>query len=95
MIDKGNLVFAEELLKTSKSHLTSSKTLYNEKQYADTIMLLQQSVENAIKAYFVIMGFEPENLKKFQHTPIDEDVLTSIHMLFFGLLQKFFRYQSN
>ena len=84
MMDKRNLDFANELLEVSKDDLKRSKRDYEYKDYSGAINNLQLSAEKAVNAYFVLMGFESEDLKKFQHDPIDKKVLMSVLMLFSG-----------
>jgi len=82
--NKGNLEFAEKLLEIAEKDLGASKILYHNEECPQAVYLLQQSAEKAIKAYFVIMGFEPEDLWKFSHTPVNTNIIKSIHLLFLG-----------
>ena len=84
MIDKRNLNFANDLIEISKTELKRSKRDYEHRDCSGAISSLQQSAEKAIKAYFVLMGFESEDLDKFRHDPINKNVLKGILMLFLG-----------
>jgi len=77
-----NVEYAKKILKISEEDLEISNFLYDRENYAPAIYHLQQSVEKAIKAYFVIMGFEPEKLHKppIGHEPINQHVLKGILM---------------
>jgi len=60
--------YASDWLALAKSNLNSSKILHSSKQYADSMNLLQQSVEKLVKAYCIAFHlFSEEEIRKISH----------------------------
>jgi HEPN domain-containing protein len=68
--ERFNKKFGKLYLKRTKGNLRSSKILLKEKQYADSVFLLQQSVEKTLKGYALYTDvLERKDFEKHKKTP--------------------------